>query len=123
MLVATPYMDEAERCTDIAFMEGGHIPHRGTPAEVKALVPGVLFEVVAADPRAALTALASAPGVSSAHLYGDVVRVLSAPGGPDADGLLGSMREAGLQADAVRPAAVDMEAAFAFLAEQAGDAA
>ena len=121
VLVATPYMDEAERCTDIAFMEGGRIAHSGTPTEVKALVPGTLFEVTAADPRAALAVLESAPGVSSAHLYGNVVRVLSAQGGPDADGLLGSVRGAGVAAAEVRQSDVDMEAAFAFLAEQAGE--
>ena len=62
VLVATPYMDEAERCTDIAFMEDGRIPHRGTPAEVKALVPGTLFEVASQNPRAALAVLCKAPG-------------------------------------------------------------
>jgi ABC-2 type transport system ATP-binding protein len=121
VLVATPYMDEAERCTDIAFMEGGRIPHRGTPAEVKSLVPGTLFEVAANNPRGALAVLCGAHGVTSAHLYGDVVRVLSAPGGPGADQLLGELRAAGVPATEVRPADVDMEAAFAFLAEQAGE--
>jgi ABC-2 type transport system ATP-binding protein len=122
VLVATPYMDEAERCTDIAFMGDGRIPHAGTPAEVKALVPGTLFEVAASDPRAALTVLADANGVTSAHLYGDVVRVLSAPGGPDAASLLGHVRAAGLLVTGARPTEIDMEAAFAYLAEQAGDA-
>jgi ABC-2 type transport system ATP-binding protein len=123
ILVATPYMDEAERCTDIAFMDAGHIPHTGTPAEVKSLVPGTLFEVAAPDPRAALAAVCSASGVTSAHLYGDVVRVLSAPGGPDARELLTHMNAVGIHATDVQPADVDMEAAFAYLAEQAGDAA
>ena len=81
VLVATPYMDEAERCTDIAFMDGGRIPHRGTPAEVKALVPGHAVRGRRAGPaRGARGACASAPGVTSAHLYGDVVRVLVGPG-------------------------------------------
>uniref|UniRef100_UPI0008396B79 ABC transporter ATP-binding protein n=1 Tax=Piscicoccus intestinalis TaxID=746033 RepID=UPI0008396B79 len=54
VLVATPYMDEAQRCTDIAFMDGGRIRHEGTPAQIAALVPGTLLEVsVAADDRRA----------------------------------------------------------------------
>jgi len=144
VLVATPYMDEAERCTHIAFMADGHLLHTGTPAEVKALVPGTLFEVSAPDPRAALAALAALGGsssgggdgdsggsgssdggdggVTSAHLYGDVVRVLSAPGGPTAEQLLGRLRDAGIADASVQPADVDMEAAFAYLAEQGGDA-
>ena len=122
VLVATPYMDEAERCTDIAFMDDGRIPYAGTPAEVKALVPGVLFEVAAPDPRAALAVLTDADGVISAHLYGDVVRVLSASEGPDAAALLGQVRAAGLTVTDARPTEIDMEAAFAYLAEQVGDA-
>lgn len=123
VLVATPYMDEAERCTHIAFMDEGRLLHTGTPAEVKALVPGTLFEAAAPDPRAALAALCGTPGVTSAHLYGDVVRVLSAPGGPSVGDLLGKLRDAGIADATVRAADVDMEAAFAYLAEQGGDAA
>jgi len=122
VLVATPYMDEAERCTHIAFMDDGHLLHTGTPAEVKALVPGTLFEAAAPDPRAALAVLEGGEGVTSAHLYGDVVRVLSAPGGPAAEELLGRLRDAGISTATVQAAAVDMEAAFAYLAEQGGDA-
>lgn len=32
VLVATPYMDEAERCTHVAFMADGRITRSGTPA-------------------------------------------------------------------------------------------
>lgn len=123
VVVATPYMDEAERCTDIAFMEEGRIPYSGTPAEVKARVPGTLFEVAVADPRAVLNILLGIRGVSSAHVYGDVVRVLAAPSGPDAAGLEDHLHRVGICAAEVRPVDVDMEAAFAFLAEQAGESA
>jgi ABC-2 type transport system ATP-binding protein len=117
VLVATPYMDEAERCTAVAFMEGGRIRHRGTPVEVKSLVPGRLFEIVAADPRAALAALRDADGLSSPHLFGEVVRVLSGVDGPDAEGISAWLAEHGVVADEVRPARTDMETVFAYLAE------
>ena len=118
VLVATPYMDEAERCTAIAFMEGGRIRQQGSPAEIKALVPGRLFEVAGPALRAALAALKDAPGVASAHLYGEVVRVLWSGDTDGADALLGKLREAEVTVDAVRSVRVDMEAAFAFLAEK-----
>ena len=116
VLVATPYMDEAERCTDVIFLDGGRVRHRGTPAEIKALLPGRLFELRAAEPRAALAAVRVLPGVLAAHLYGDIVRVLF-----DADDV--AAVEAALAGEgidgAVRAAAVDMETAFAVLAELA----
>ena len=116
VLVATPYMDEAERCTDVVFLDGGRVRHHGTPAEITALLPGRLFELRAAEPRATLAAARALPGVLAAHLYGDIVRVLF-----DADDVAtveAALTGAGIQA-AVRSAAVDMETAFAVLAELA----
>ena len=40
VLVTTHYMDEAERCTRLAMMSGGHLIDLGTPAEVAAQVGG-----------------------------------------------------------------------------------
>ncbi len=39
VFLATPYMDEAERCTRIAFMDEGRILLHDTPAALKARVP------------------------------------------------------------------------------------
>jgi ABC-2 type transport system ATP-binding protein len=119
VLVATPYMDEAERCTHAAFMDGGRILHTGTPLQIKSLVPGTLMEVSAADARAALAALCSLAGVSSAHLYGEVVRVLLLPEGPDQSQIRAFLAAQRVQVEDVRVVRVDMEAAFAYLAEQA----
>jgi ABC-2 type transport system ATP-binding protein len=120
VLVATPYMDEAERCTDVVFLDGGRVRHHGAPAEIKALLPGRLFELRAAEPRATLAAVRGLPGVLAAHLYGDIVRVLF-----DADAAAtveSALAAAGIDA-AVRAAAVDMETAFAVLAELAREGA
>lgn len=117
VLVATPYMDEAERCTRIAFMDSGRIIRAGTPDEVKGLVPGTVLEVTSADPRAAIAALREAPGVLSAHLLGDHVRVLFDPSTPDPEQACSEhLRHLGMEGRA-RTIAPDMEAAFAYLAE------
>lgn len=112
VLVATPYMDEAERCTHVGFMDAGRITHAGTPQELKDAVPGTLLEVTAPDPRAALAALRGLPGVVQAHLLGNSVRALvTAP--PDRlDPALASIAE-------VREIGMDMETVFAYLAERA----
>jgi ABC-2 type transport system ATP-binding protein len=117
VLVATPYMDEAERCTHVAFMEGGAIRQQGTPAQIKTLVPGTLYEVASASPTLATRALAALAGVSSAHLLGDVVRVLVREGGPGPEELATAVASAGIVEASARPVRVDMEAAFAYLAE------
>lgn len=117
VMVATPYMDEAERCTHISFMDGGRITESGTPATIKQRVPGRLYEVVAEPQREAVAVLAALPGVASAHVLGEAVRVLSQPGGPDASALASAMRAAGQRVVRADEVPADMEAAFAYLAD------
>ena len=117
VLVATPYMDEAVRCTHLAFLSGGRISREGSPAEIKKVVPGTLFELATLHPRAVLAELAGTPDVLSAHLYGDVVRVLWTGDGRAERELTSRLGAANLTVTAIRPARVDMEAAFAYLTE------
>ena len=119
VLVATPYMDEAERCTQVAFLDRGRIQRSGSPDEIKAQVPGQLLEVTSAQPRAAMAAVADVPGVTSVHLLGDVVRVLWEPDGDPEAALGAALAEAGLSGR-VREVAPDMETVFAYLAEASG---
>lgn len=44
VFVATPYMDEAERCTRVAFMDGGRMRLIDTPENIKASVPPELID-------------------------------------------------------------------------------
>jgi len=118
VFVATPYMDEAERCTHVAFMREGRLEVVDTPAAVKSRLPGTLYEVVAPRQRAAMAVLRATPGVRSVSVFGESLRVLVAPGGPDDAGLRAAVEAAGLDVARVSAARVDMEAAFAFLVEE-----
>lgn len=122
VLVATPYMDEAERCTHVAFMDGGRILQTDTPAGLKARVPGILYEIRTPSQRACLSALTDADWALSATVLGDVVRVLVRDGGPSADHIASRLSSAGVDVAEVRPTRVDMEATFSFLAEEARSA-
>jgi ABC-2 type transport system ATP-binding protein len=117
VLVATPYMDEAERCSDLAFLSSGRITRKGSPDDIKAVIPGTLFELATPLPRPALAALAGTPAVRSAHLYGDLVRVLWTGDDRGAEELTSRLLAAGVPVSAAKPARVDMEAAFAFLTQ------
>lgn len=116
VLVATPYMDEAARCTHIAFMSHGQITRHGTPDELTGQVPGVTLEIGAADPRAALAAATGHPGVQAAHLLGDQVRVLWTGG--DTAPLSARLTQHGTPGQ-VRTVPTDMEAVFSYLADPA----
>jgi ABC-2 type transport system ATP-binding protein len=46
IVLTTPYLDEAERCTRIAFMNEGKIMDIGTPSELKLKMKGQILEIV-----------------------------------------------------------------------------
>ncbi|SCC93755.1 ABC transporter related protein [Thiomonas sp. X19] len=75
ILMATAYMDEAERCSRLALFHEGEIRHCDTPARLKASMPGALLAITAAQPRALRDALAGRPGVLGVLLMGDRVHV------------------------------------------------
>jgi ABC-2 type transport system ATP-binding protein len=62
ILVATPYMDEAERCHRIAFMYAGEILQIGTPAEMCASLGAKRIELRTADLRKAESLLSEGSG-------------------------------------------------------------
>ena len=49
IVLTTPYLDEAERCTRVAFMNEGEILDIGTPSELKAKMAGEVLELVSSD--------------------------------------------------------------------------
>ncbi len=83
ILVSTPYMDEAERCSRVGLMYGGNIIERGSPEEIKALVPGELLELKPASQslrgvgllRRAKQIIAALEGVLEVQTFGDLLHV------------------------------------------------
>lgn len=49
IVMTTPYLDEAERCTRVAFMSEGKILDIGTPNELKTKMTGEVLEIVSTD--------------------------------------------------------------------------
>src|SRR2546425_6086792 len=63
ILLATPYLDEAERCHRVALMHEGRLHQVGTPAELRQSLGLQRLEVHAADLRRAETTLAERNGI------------------------------------------------------------
>jgi len=84
IVMATPYLDEAERCGRVLLLHDGRALAIDTPAALQAAFPGRLFEVVTAGGRPPLGALLAAPGVQDAQGFGSRAHVTAAPG-DDAD--------------------------------------
>src|SRR5262245_9188423 len=53
ILMSTPYLDEAERCSRVALVDRGRLLALDAPGNLRSSLPGTLVEVVVDDPRAA----------------------------------------------------------------------
>ena len=129
IVVSTPYMDEAERCSRVGLMFRGRLVVCDTPERIKAMVQG---ELVALTPvllgpdgadngtgigtlRRADAVVAALPGVLEVQSYGDLLHVFA----DDADRRMPEI-EAALAADSMlarglRQTNARMEEAFTSL--------
>ncbi|MBV9927324.1 MAG: ABC transporter ATP-binding protein [Acidobacteria bacterium] len=71
VVVATPYLDEAERCTRVALMFDGQIHQTGTPAEIRRGLGLERLEVHASDLGKAEDVLAGVEGIDDVQRFGD----------------------------------------------------
>ena len=67
ILVATPYLDEAERCHRVAFMHLGEIQQLGTPSELRARMDAKRLELRTANLGEAERVLAPLTGAQNAN--------------------------------------------------------
>lgn len=78
IFVTTHYMDEAERCHELAMIANGRILAQGTPAALKKGLPGAYYELEPGDLAAAMREARKAPGVTDAWINGSRLRLAAA---------------------------------------------
>ena len=78
IFVTTHYMDEAERCTEVGFLDKGRLLARESPQNLKASFSGKLLELEVEPVMPALVHLRAAPGVLDATLRSGRVRIYAA---------------------------------------------
>ena len=71
IVMTTPYMDEAERCTRIGLLSGGRLLAADTPQGIKGLMRGTVVEIVCPEIRRGYAVLKTVPGVHEVQLFGD----------------------------------------------------
>jgi ABC-2 type transport system ATP-binding protein len=125
VLVSTPYMDEAARCTRVGFMRGGRIIREGPPGELRSSLNGRVLEL-AGEPRVRLAALAAAdPGVEAVQRFGRQLHLRVAQG--QAELVIRRLRAAAnaeaIEVEWLRPAEPQLEDLFIALAEAEAPAA
>jgi ABC-2 type transport system ATP-binding protein len=113
IVMSTPYLDEAERCTRVALMSGGRLLALDHPDALRGSLPGALFEVIAPDVRKAAAAMSRTPGVADVQLFGGRAHVRMSEPPPGAAAVLQARLAAeGVPSARVRPIQTTLEDVF-----------
>lgn len=88
IFLTTHYMDEAERCTDIGFMQSGRLIAKGSPLALKERLRGKLLEVHLAEIKGGIQILRGLPDVYGVSLRSGRLRIHAPDPGALLDGWL-----------------------------------
>jgi ABC-2 type transport system ATP-binding protein len=96
ILLSTPYMDEAERCTRVGFLLDGRVIACGSPAALRGELGTVILDLRCDDSRAAQRLLRRTAALSQAATFGEHVHVTLPRHGFDPAAAVDAARAAGV---------------------------
>lgn len=128
IVVSTPYMDEAERCSRVGLMYGGRLVVCDTPEQIKRLVTGELVELrpmaevagIAVMRRAEAIA-ADQPGALEVQAYGDLLHIFVDDASLRMPQIADALAAQGIRAIDMRQTQARMEQAFTSLIRRQQD--
>jgi len=118
VFVTTHYMDEAEHCHRLAFIQRGKIIAYGSPAEIKSeMMRGQVLEIAPSDAVAAVKVLRAAQvsgrlPVSEVELYGSLVHVVAPDMKRQQRAIQNELRQAGIRVEQVAVIEPSLEDVF-----------
>jgi ABC-2 type transport system ATP-binding protein len=114
IVMATPYLDEAERCGRITLLHEGHVLSVEDPAVLQQALAGRLLEIITDTPRPPIDLLSRIDGVGDVQAFGDRAHVrLSA--GTQAEGIAritARLAGEGVRVLSARPVVASLEDVF-----------
>lgn len=113
IVMSTPYLDEAERCSRVALLHNGRLLAMDAPAALRQTLPGKLFEVIAPDHRKLAHVLPTLTGIESVEMFGERAHVRTKSDADiDAARLEQVLRADGVETTSVRPLTASLEDVF-----------
>jgi ABC-2 type transport system ATP-binding protein len=113
IVMSTPYLDEAERCSRVALLHNGQLLALDRPDALRQTLPGSLFEVIAPDHRRAVAALRSLGEVANVQTFGERAHVQLVDAPADAvERLSRHLRDSGVEITAIRQVLPSLEDVF-----------
>ena len=114
ILMATPYLDEAERCGRVALLHEGQLLAVDSPGALRTTLKGDVMEVISDDRDRTVAVLERLPGIVEVQLFGERAHARVAHGSQyvDAPALESALRESGIVPESVRRVPTSLEDVF-----------
>ena len=118
IMVSTPYMDEADRCSRVGLMYAGELVICDAPRKIRAMIKGDLIQVYPQDWQAAHNLIAGMEGVQEVQTYGEALHILVDSGKKRLPQIEKALKKNEIQYKSARVAPARMEEAFISLISQ-----
>lgn len=112
IMMSTPYLDEAERCSRVALMNEGRLLELGTPRSIRDKLPGKVFEIICHPVRDAYKLISSTNQAHEVQMYGDRLNVILDSGNPPIEKLVESLKQKQIHVDSWRTVPPRLENVF-----------
>lgn len=77
IVLSTSYMDEAERCSEIALLHKGKILKLDKTENIISSINGAMYELISKEPLSAFERLQTSKDAIKVNLYGDTIHILT----------------------------------------------
>ena len=121
IVVATPYLDEAERCSRVALMHEGRIHQTGTPRELRENLGLKRLVVRTPELSRAEDLLHDKPGIADAQRFGDRLDVMVKDASAGQKFVRDTLRSSGIEVQEIDTAGPTLENTFVALLRQNGE--
>ena len=112
IIVSTPYMDEADRCSRVGLMYAGKLIECDTPQNIRGKLEKDVVQIQAEDWQKTLETVAGLEGVSEAQTYGEAVNLLVDNGKKRLPEIENVLKKSNIGYRSIRIAPPRMEEAF-----------
>ncbi len=123
IVMTTPYLDEAERCSRVALMNNGSIMKVDTPDGLRGEMRGQVIEVVLDRVREGFNLLKASPHVREVQAFGDRINVILDEGGLSLTDVKDLLSRQGVAVRSVRVISPSLENVFISLLTHQHDGA
>ncbi len=120
IVMTTPYLDEAERCTRVALMSRGSLMRADTPEGMKSAMVGEILEIVCDRVRDAAAILKAVPGAPEVQAFGDRIHVIDSHASSREAALRRTLERGGIRVTGVRRIEPSLENVFISLLTHPG---